>query len=578
MRRKVRRHFKKRRISRVLVVCIVFACGCAQGKRPQAARPSVVLISIDTLRADRLGARGLTPSIDRFAEGAVRFTSAWSHVPLTLPAHTSLLTGLLPTRHGVRDNLGYEVAGDTLATRFKRAGYATAGFVSSTVLRRETGIARDFDVFDDEMPADGDGAGLERRGDATVERAIEFLKVRPNGPFFLFVHLYDPHTPYEARAAFDGRSDSAYDREVAAADAAVGALLDALSAAGVKPAIAITSDHGEGLGDHGETEHGLLLYAEQMHVPLLIASPDGKGAGRAVSATVRHVDLTATLLQLAGLQTDGLDGEPIPLDHAFADRPAYSETWYPRLHFGWSELASVTEGKWRRISGPRPEFYDLSLDPGETKPLPAGTTGVPVAAMDRFIENARKDEREGARAAVSAEAEERLRSLGYLGATGRTSKLAGGANPNEKLGFYQPFMEAFNEAHLARRKGDFVTAARALKRAAALVKAEPGLVIPGLYTSLGDALARLDDAANAETAFRAELKTNPSSAEARTGLGTLLWSVGRDAEARKIIGGIVEGNAQASASDYAKVIRTFEVLGDHASAQAWRARAASKGY
>jgi choline-sulfatase len=569
---------RRRGAIRILIVCLAFTQGCTAQKSPEPRRPSVVLVSIDTLRADRVGARGLTPSLDRFASKAVRFTSAWSHVPLTLPSHASLLTGLLPTRHGVRDNLGYEVSGDTLATRFKRVGYATGAFVSSTVLRRETGVGRDFEVFDDAMPSQGDAPGLERRGSATVERALSFVNAHRDRPFFLFVHLYDPHTPYDAPAAFNTRSTSEYDREVAAADAAVGTLFDGLSAAGVQAAIAVTADHGEGLGDHGETEHGLLLYSEQMRVPLLIASPDGTGAGRTVPSTVRHVDIPATLLGLAGLDPTGMDGEAIPLDRSLADRPAYSETWYPRLHFGWSELAAVTDGKWRRISGPRPETYDLEADPGEMRSLAEGANGPPVAAMDRFLEATRKDEREGTRATVSEETEERLRSLGYLGSAARTGPRSSGDNPRDKLGFYQPFMDAFNEAHAARGRSDFKTAARAFRRATDLVRTQPGLVIPGLNTSLGDALGRSGDATGAEAAFKAELRVDPNSAEARTGLGTLLWSVSRDAEARKVISGIVEANPRAGADEYAKVIRAFEVLGDQSSAQAWRARANSKGF
>ncbi|MEO8360783.1 MAG: sulfatase-like hydrolase/transferase [Vicinamibacteria bacterium] len=525
----------------------------------------MILISIDTLRADHVGVRNLTPSIDAFAKTAMRFTSAWSHTPLTLPAHASILTGLLPTNHGVRDNVGFELrAGSTLAERFKKAGYVTGGFVSSTVLRRETGIARGFDTFDDQMP----GAGLERPGSATVALALRFAAAHRAAPFFLFVHLYDPHTPYAAPQAFAARGESDYDREIAAADAAVGVLLDGLRAIGLgRAAIAVTADHGEGLGDHGEAEHGLLLYAEALRVPLLIARPDGGGAGSAIAATVRHVDIAPTLLSLAGLDSGGTDGAPLVPNLTGGSRVAYSETWYPRLHFGWSELASAAEGRWHYIAGPKPELYDLEADPGEASNLNADPAR-PGAAMARYLTALQGSAKPSTSQPISDETEERLRSLGYLGAT-RASKNSGGANPRDKLRFYQPFMTAFTQAHAARALGDLPKAVEHYRRAIDLLRLEEGLVVPKLQFGLGDSLARLGRTDPALKAFRAELAIDPTNIETRTALGSLYWSVGQDDSAREAITGIVTANPKAGEREYAAVIHAFEVLGDTTGAAAW---------
>lgn len=560
------------------LLCAACGSGPKSGEKKPTARPSIVLISIDTLRADHVGVRGLTPALDTLAKKAVTFTSAWSHAPLTLPSHSSMFTGLLPTRHGVRDNLGYELrAGETLAERFKKGGFSTGGFVSATVLRRETGMARGFDVFDEPIPQGPGSRGLERPGTVTIEQALGFVKARATQPFFLFVHIYEPHTPYAAPERFTARGTSAYDHEVAAADETVGALLDGLHALGVsRPAIVVTSDHGEGLGDHGEDEHGLLLYAESLHVPLLVSWPDGRSAGTKVSSTVRLIDIAPTLLELAGLPASGTDGAPLPENSAGGSRVAYSETWYPRIHLGWSELASAVEGKWHFIGGPKPELYDLDTDPGETANLNSDPAR-PGAAMARYVAEQREGADPESLGETSREAEERLRALGYLGSRSFVQR-ASGANPRDKIRFYQPFMAAFTAAHAAREAGNLPRAVELYGKAIALLESERTLVVPKLHSSLADCLARLDQPAAAEREFRIELKLDPISVEGRTGLGTLYWSQSRDAEARETIAAIVTKNPKAGSAEYAAVVRAFEVLGDAPSVAEWRARAQAGGH
>lgn len=560
------------------IAAFLLCTGCRSGRESTGAKakPSVVLISIDTLRADHVGVRGLTPALDALAKRSVTFTSAWSEAPLTLPSHSSLLTGLLPTHHGVRDNLGYELRAETLAERFERNGFATGGFVSATVLRRETGIARGFEVFDDEMPGSPGAPGVERPGPDTIKRALAFVDAHRNDAFFLFIHLYEPHTPYDAPERFRSRGSTDYDHEVAAADDAVGVLMEGLAARGIDhPAVVVTSDHGEGLGDHGEEEHGLLLYAEALHVPLLVSRPDGAGAGAEVPTTVRLIDIAPTLLELAGLDPSGTDGATLSQAASSGSRAAYSETWYPKIHFGWSELTSAVEGRWHFIDGPKPELFDLKADPGERTNV-GGDPARPGASMARFLAEQRKTAGAEARGDTSSEAEERLRSLGYLGSRGYSNTTTG-ANPRDRISFYQPFMTAFTGALSAHGSGDFARAAERYRKAIALVGSEKGLVVPKLHSGLADCLARLGQTEAAEKEFKLELVLDPTSVEGRTGLGTLYWSSSRDVEARAVIGGIVTKNAKAGASEYAAVIRAFEVLGDQASASEWRERARSMG-
>jgi choline-sulfatase len=561
------------------LAAFLFCAACGKQSAPPKARerPNLILVSIDTLRADHVGVRGLTPRLDALATKSVTFLSAWSQVPLTLPSHSSILTGLLPTHHGVRDNLGYELRAETLAETFKKNGFATGGFVSATVLRHETGIARGFDVFDEPIPTGSGTAGLERPGSATVEKALAFVKGQATTPFFLFVHLYEPHTPYAAPERFRGRGSSAYDHEVAAADEIVGALLDGVEAlAPGRPGVVVTSDHGEGLGDHGEDEHGLLLYSESLHVPLIVSWPDGRKAGTRVVETVRLVDIAPTLLEMASLSLHGGDGASLDRSISEGSRPAYSETWYPKIHLGWSELSSVVEGKWHWIAGPKPELYNLDTDPGETRNL-SGDPALPGAAMARYLADQRKSAGAESVGEASREAEERLRALGYLGSRSFASK-ASGDNPRDKMAFYQPFMKAFTAAHTAQEAGELKRAIEEYRKAIALVASEGTLVIPKIHSSLADCLARLDQAAAAEHEFKLELKQDPTSIEGRTGLGTLFWSQGRDAEARETISGIVEKNGSAGHAEYAAVIRAFEVLGDAPSAAEWRGRAQAKGF
>jgi arylsulfatase A-like enzyme/predicted Zn-dependent protease len=351
--------------------------GCRRADGPVSPGAPVVLVSIDTLRADRLplygSGRVATPAIDSLAKDAIVFDDARAHYPLTLPSHVSLLTGLLPPRHGVRDNLGYTLdatAHPTLARWLADSGYATGAFVSSYVLRAATGLGSSFDAWDgpDTLGPETLLDLVQRPGTATVAAARAWIDRHAARPFFLFVHLYEPHAPYTPPEPYRSRYADPYDGEIATADAALGELLDFLRARGLyeRAAIALVSDHGEGLGEHGELRHGVFLYRSTLHVPLLLKLPGVSSAGRRVAAPVGLVDVAPTLARLAGARPPaGLDGRDL-LAAPAADRVLYAETFYARLHFGWSDLEAASDGRWSLVDGPAPELFDLAADPGET--------------------------------------------------------------------------------------------------------------------------------------------------------------------------------------------------------------------
>ena len=373
------------RVATALLVAA--ALGCGRTREIPVGR-SIVLVSVDTLRSDRLPAYGYggvsTPHVDALRADGVLFEHAYSPAPLTLPAHASLLTGLLPPEHGVRDNAGYrlaETAGPTVAELLRARGYATGGAVSSFVLRGETGIGRGFEVWDDRLEAADRAtiAQIQRPGGQTLKAALDWVRSRAGDetPFFLFFHIYEPHTPYEPPPPFDSRyAGSPYDGEIAASDRIVGDLLDGLRELGLydEATVILLSDHGEGLGDHGEDEHGILVYRESLQVPLILKLPGASHAGASVATPVQLTDVAATLLELSGAEVPPRLAGTSLLDllgdtPGAEDRVVYSESFHPRIRFGWSGLVSVIRGHHHYIEGADRELYDLAADPGERRNL-----------------------------------------------------------------------------------------------------------------------------------------------------------------------------------------------------------------
>ncbi len=366
----------------------------------------IVVISVDTLRADHLPVYGYrdvrTPAIDALAADGVVFERAFSHSPQTLPAHASLLSGRLPFETGVRDNAGFVVrSAERLAAEvLTERGYATGAVVSSFVLRKETGIGQGFAFFDGEMPdgsSDLTSGPVQRDGSDSETVAEQWLQSVGTSRAFLFLHLYEPHAPYAAPSRF--AEFAPYDAEIAYADEIIGRFVKYLKAHQLydRSTIILVSDHGEGLGDHGEQEHGLFVYDDALRVPLIVKQAAGEGAGRRVSDPVQHIDLVPTILDLAKAPVpDNLRGRSLKplLDGTgrLPERVIYSESLFARYRFGWSGLMSVTDGRYRYVRAPREELYDLQQDPGERSNVAGRETQLVLKlgdALDRLTSGAK---------------------------------------------------------------------------------------------------------------------------------------------------------------------------------------------
>lgn len=349
---------------------------------PQNSQPDVFLVTIDTLRADHVHCYGdqqiETPALDSLAKDGVRFAQAFTPSPITNTSHTSILTGLLPSSHGVTD-FGVPLAPShpTLAELLKPQGYSTAAFIGAVILDSKVlapGLDRGFDFYDnfpEHVNTKSRWGRVERRGMEVVQHAEHWFSAHPAGPRFVWVHLYDPHDPYEPPPPYSERyKDRLYDGEIAYADSALGNLVAFLKTQGRydRALLIVVGDHGEGLGEHGENTHGIFLYDSTTHVPLIVKLPGFQAAGKEVSEQVRTTDILPTVLDLLGVQApERLDGESLKSYVASAsglDRVAFGETDYPML-FGWAPLRSVRDGGFKLIEAPRPELYDLRSDPKE---------------------------------------------------------------------------------------------------------------------------------------------------------------------------------------------------------------------
>src|SRR5437773_3112139 len=396
---------------RLLAAVLVLLGGCSSGHD----RPNVLVITVDTLRADRLGCYGFglahTPAIDRLADEGVRCADAATSAPITLPAHSSIMTGLYPPAHGVRDNGNYALAPEavTLAERLHDAGYRTAAFVSALVLARRYGLDQGFDLYDDDLWSEDEPPLFmirKRPAPRTADRALAWLRGwkadRGGQPFFMWVHFFDPHEPYELRSTdLAALAPTPYDAEVAQADRGVGRVLDWLRSEGVldHTLVVFTADHGESLGEHGEPTHGIFIYDATGHVPLIWRLPPAFPAGATYDGPVRHIDIVPTILAVLGLSggetTQGLDLLP-----AFAGRmpppdvPQYSEARLAEEGFGMAPLFGVRHDGRKWIRAPRPELYDLRADPREqTNLYPAETAA--GAALEKELETIIADRTHG---------------------------------------------------------------------------------------------------------------------------------------------------------------------------------------
>lgn len=451
-----------RRLLTLLLMAILAACDRAP-ERVAAATPAapgapVIVISIDTLRADHLPAYGYesvaTPAIDALRQDGILYEQAYSHCPMTLPSHLSIFTGLLPYQHEVRNNLGYTFDGsrfDTLPAMLKRAGYATGGAVSAYVLRSATGVGPLFDFYDDRVggASNVSVADVARPGGTTAAVAEKWISGHGQQPFFFFLHLFEPHSPYDAPEPFRSRYTNAYDAEIAAADAVVGKFIDRLKALGVydRAAIVLLSDHGEGLGDHGEGEHGVFLYREVLRVPLIVKLPNAQRRGETVKHPVQLIDVAPTIASLTGTSPS----KPFPgrslLEAPAQARRIYSETMLPRIHFGWSDLRSLVDATHHYIEAPRSELYDVVKDPGERTNVAAEDRRV-LSDMRQTMKQHPAELTQPAN--VDPEEAARLAALGYLGQVRSADDAGALADPKDRIGD----LEGLRMASDLERRGD----------------------------------------------------------------------------------------------------------------------------
>ena len=507
------------------------------GSRGPAGGP-IIFISIDTLRADHLPVYGYgkvrTPVIDALARDGVVFERAYAHAPQTLPSHTSILSGRLPFETGVRDNVGFSVKPDVpmLAELLRARGYATGGAVSSFVLRKETGISRGFDFYDSLMPEaapDRPIGQIERRGDDTLAVAEHWMDGLASSRFFLFFHIYEPHTPYAPPSRF--AEFAPYDGEIAWSDEIVGKLIAYLRTKNWYDGatIVLFSDHGEGLGDHGEQEHGLFVYDETIRVPLVVKLPGQHRAGKRISTPAQHIDLVPTVLDWVGATPPpGLRGRSLRTvleggSEAPGEAGFYAEALYGRYHYGWSDLYALTDARYRYIKAPRPELFDLERDPAEKQNI-AGERGPTAQAMrsalNRLLAGAAVDKP----GAVSKEDLARLQALGYVGSQ---AEVAPGTDeslpdPKDKIDVLEMHRKA---VELGSRR-DYGGAITLLK---GILHDNPGM--KDMWLQLGVAQVRSGLATDALDTFKRLVQLDPRDGKSLISVSQVLFQLGRTDEA-----------------------------------------------
>ena len=553
-------------LTRGLLCVIGFSVSAMAGAAaPQPSKPlptNVILITLDTTRADRMGflgsQRGLTPNLDALARQSVVFTHAYSQVPLTTASHATILTGTYPEFHQVND-FGVPLAEDLPYAPyiFRGSGYHTAAFVGSLVLdpeaRSAPGFERGFDIYDAGFHRRRAGEdryqAIERRGGEVVAHALAWLNTHQKGPFFIWVHLYDAHDPYDPPEPYKTKYASApYDGEIAYEDAAVGKLLSWLRLRGLYDGalIAVMADHGEALGEHGETTHGIFLYDETIRVPLLFKLPRERSAGKRIESRAGLVDVLPTILQAVGIAIPhDVQGEsllsmlkpimpkPAPAGQAGTatgkspeaspDRPAYAESDYPHRTFGWSSLRALRTGKYLFIEAPHKELYDQSADPKAEHNLSTSSVAVTntlASQLDAFRQRT-GTAKEAPKVSADPELQEKLSALGYVASDSSSSVMLGikdtGADPKDKV----EIVNLLHRAEMFKEDMHFAETVPLLEQVIAL---EPNL--PITYLQLGTALSSLKEYEKAVPILRRAVEMRPDLTVPRYQLGSALFETG----------------------------------------------------
>ena len=571
----------------LLVAQSIFAATAPKAVRRAATpskQPNIVLITLDTTRADRMGflgsRRGLTPNLDALAQQSVIFTRAYAQVPITTPSHASLLTGTYPQFNHV-ENLGMPLAKDLpyLPEVLHQHGYRTAAFLGAVILDAKGGPApgfdRGFDFYDanfhDPAPGQDRYHSFERRAADVVDHALRWMSRNPQRPFFIWLHFYDPHDPYDPPSPFKERYASApYDGEIAYMDSAVGVFLKALQRQGLfsNSVIAAAADHGEAFGEHGEERHGMFLYDETIHVPFLLKLPAGKFAGKKVDSRVALVDVAPSLLQAAGIAApDSMQAQSVlPLletDRAAgdnkvsnADRAIFSETDYPHRSFGWSPLNSWRSGKYLYIQAPKRELYDSSADPEAATNLASSAKAV-ADTLDTQLSGFRQKttSAQSESAKLDPEQAAKLRALGYVASDSNASNASGKAliDPKDKI-------DVANRYHRALAEMEEDQVDKAIAELRDLAEHEPDNF--AVQLELGHALDQLGKQAEAIPFLRAAVKQAPDSVMAHLELGDALAVTDQSDEALRELqaAAVIEPNSANIHFQIAKLLTSLGQL------------------
>lgn len=503
-------------------------------------KPNLLVITIDTLRTDRVSCYGgslKTANIDRLASRGVLFERAFAQATTTLPSHTSLFLGLTPLHHGVHDNSNFVVGAGflTLAEHLKAAGYATAAFISGFPLDSRFGLARGFDLYDETLEEHGSGELFyrERKAEDVLSRSLEWLSAR-TGPWFAWIHIFDPHHPYEPPEPFRTQfKDRLYDGEVAYVDASLKALVDAIETRGWggNTVVVIAADHGEGLGQHGEDTHGFLAYNTTLWVPLILCAPGLKPAR--VDQTAALVDVFPTACELLGLATpprlDGVSLVPAAKGRKLAKRAVYFEAMFPYYSRGWAPLYGFLEGPEKFIESPIPESYDLGGDFDEAKNLIPPKDPAPLRArLAKVMAGLSPADRAGQEKRLDREAQERLRSLGYVSSPQPVRKAAYG--PEDDVKTLLPFHLRCQKAQALFDQGQAAEAVDLLKQV--LTERED---FDGAYSTLGMIYALQGRVADGLAVLRRGLEVLPANYMIASPLIHMLVKVRRFDEAIKVI-------------------------------------------
>jgi arylsulfatase A-like enzyme/Tfp pilus assembly protein PilF len=507
--------------------------GAAPAMRPL----NLVVVTIDTLRPDHLHCYGYskieTPNLDAIARAGVLFENAVTQAPLTPPSHASIFTGLNPPAHHVRDTGGFvlQPSTTTLATILQQQGWETAAFISSAVLKKLFGFNQGFAVYDDQMPRPGKGhefdEDAERRAGETVDHAVRWLEAQSGKPYFLWVHIYDPHAPYQPPAPFREKyKDRLYDGEIAYADHELGRLFDAIRKKSPgNTLIAVLSDHGESLGEHGEYTHGVFLYDATLRIVFLLSGP-GVPAGARIQPQARTIDFLPTILALMGGRPPAAV-QGVSLTPCFAGKDSatlsYAETLYPKINMGWAELRAIRTNRWKYIRAPKPELYDLSQDPGEMHNVIQGHE-TEVRKFEARLNSVIGSD--GVEKVATSVVDERtlsqLRSLGYVsGFVSRSYDLKGeGIDPKDRTGVLK-LLETVESGGLPMPRR-----IEMLRQALAEDTSDPHI-----YYELGAAYERAGRSADAMKLYRSAIANGIQSGRLHSRLADLLVRAGQKDEA-----------------------------------------------